>query len=60
MLTKNFTHEQIIGELREAEIRLGQVETLGQACRSQAISEQAFYRWRKELGSIVRNETAFP
>ena len=52
MPRKNFTPEQIIGKLRGAEIRLGQGETLEQACRSLAISEQTFYRWRKEFGSL--------
>ncbi len=52
MPRKRFTSEQIIGKLREAEIRLGQGETLLDVCRAFAISEQTFYRWRKEFGGL--------
>ena len=43
MPRKKYTPEQIIQRLREAEIHLGQGETLDQVCRSLAISEQTFY-----------------
>jgi len=43
MPRKKYTPEQIIQKLREAEIRLGQGETLDQACRALSISEQTFY-----------------
>ena len=52
MPRKKYTPEQIIQKLREAEIRLGQGETLDQACRALLISEQTFYRWRKEFGGL--------
>ncbi len=48
MAKKNHTVEQIIGKLREAEVRLGQAETVAQVCRSLGVSEQTYYRWRKE------------
>jgi len=50
MPRKKFTAERIIRKLREAEIRLGQGETLPDVCRALAISEQTFYRWRREFG----------
>ena len=52
MPRKRFTSEQIIGKLREAEIRLGQGETLPDVCRTLTISEQTYYRWRKEFGGM--------
>jgi putative transposase len=52
MPRKRFTSEQIIGKLREAEIRLGQGEMLPDVCRTLTISEQTFYRWRKEFGGM--------
>ena len=52
MPRKRFTSEQIIGKLREAEIRLGQGETLPDVCRNLAVSEQTFYQWRKEFGGL--------
>jgi putative transposase len=52
MPRKKYTSEQIIQKLREAEIRLSQGEVLEQVCRNLAISEQTFYRWRKEFGGM--------
>jgi transposase-like protein len=49
---KHYTAEQIIGMLREAEILQGQSMTIGEVCRKLGISEQTFYRWRKEYGGM--------
>lgn len=46
------TSEQIISKLREAEVLLSQGQTVGDVCRSLNISEQTYYRWRKEYGGI--------
>ena len=40
---KHYTVEQIIGKLREAEVRLGRGAKLGDVCRSLGISEQTYY-----------------
>ena len=55
MAKKNHTVEQIIGKLREAEVRLSQGETVGQVSRSLGITEQTYYRWRKEYGGLKVN-----
>lgn len=47
-----FTPEQIISKLRQAEVRLAQGDRLPDVCRVLAISEQTFYRWRKEFGGL--------
>ena len=52
MSRKRFAAEQIIGLLREAEVRLSQGRTVGQACREMGITEQPYYRWRKEYGGM--------
>ena len=52
MPRKSYTLEQIISKLREAEVLLGQGQTVGDICRSFNISEQTYYRWRKEYGGI--------
>ena len=46
------TVEEIITKLREAEVRLAQGETVGQVCRQLGVSEQTFYRWRREYGGL--------
>ncbi len=56
MAKKRHTVEQIIGKLREAEVRLSQGETVAQVCRSLGVSEQTYYRWRKEYGGLKLNQ----
>jgi putative transposase len=52
MSRKQFSPEQIIGKLREAEVALAQGQRVGQVCRSLGIAEQTFYRWRREYGGL--------
>jgi putative transposase len=52
MSRKRFTTEQIIGMLREAEVLLSQGRTTGEVCRQLGVSEQSYYRWRKEYGGL--------
>ena len=47
MARKGYTTEQIIGILREAEVRLVHGQKTGQICREFGISEQTYYRWRR-------------
>lgn len=49
---KHYTAEQIIGMLREAEILQSQGMTIGEVSRKLGISEQTYYRWRKEYGGL--------
>ena len=49
---KRYTAEQIITKLREAEIYLGQGKTIQEASRMLEISEQTYYRWRREYGGM--------
>lgn len=49
---RNYTPEQIITKLREAEIYLGQGKTVKEASRMLEISEQTYYRWRREYGGM--------
>ncbi len=49
---KRFTPEQIIGKLREAEVLQSQGESLEMICRKLGVTDQTYYRWRKEYGGI--------
>jgi putative transposase len=44
--------EQIIGKLREAELLISQGQTVQLACKKINITEQTYYRWRKEYGGL--------
>lgn len=52
MARKKFEAAQIIGHLRAIEIFLGKGKTAAEACREVGITEQTYYRWRKEYGGM--------
>ncbi len=52
MPRRRYSAEQIIKKLREAEIGLAQGQTAAQVCKKLGISEQTYYRWRKEYGGL--------
>ena len=51
MPRKRHTAEQVIGKLREAEVSLSGGQTVPAVCRTLGVSEQTYYRWRKEYGA---------
>ena len=52
MVKKGYTPEQIINKLREAEILLSQGSSIIKASRKIGVTEQTYYRWRKEYGGM--------
>ena len=52
MPRKGFTPEQIINRLRTAEVELSQGKTVTQVCKKIGVTEQTYYRWRKEYGGM--------
>lgn len=52
MARKGRSTEEIIAALREAEVKLGQGETVGKICRGLGVSEQTYYKWRREYGGL--------
>lgn len=50
---KRFQPEEIISKLREAEVLLAKGDTVGQVVRRLGITEQTYYRWRKEYGGLT-------
>ena len=53
MARKRYTAEQIIGHLRQAEIRTSEGKTIAESVREFGISEQTYYRWRKQSSSSL-------
>ena len=51
-MKKAFSAEQIIAKLREAEVLLSQGQKVGEVSRKLGITEQTYYRWRKEYGGM--------
>ena len=56
MPSKKHKPEEIIGKLREVEIVLAQGASTAEACRRIAVSEQTYYRWRKEYGGLKMDQ----
>jgi transposase-like protein len=52
MARKNFTPEQIINKLREAEVHINQGVSISEASRKIGVTEQTYYRWRKAYGGL--------
>ena len=52
MARKFLAPEQIINRLREAEVALSQRSTVAQASRKIGVTEQTYYRWRREYGGM--------
>ncbi len=49
---RRYSPEQIINKLREAEVFLGKGQKTGQVCRKLGITENTYYRWRREYGGL--------
>ena len=49
---KIYSAEQIIGKLREAEVLLSQGQTVGEVSLRLGVTQQTYYRWRKEYGGM--------
>lgn len=52
MPKKAFTPEQVVAKLRQIEVLIGQGKTIPLACKEAGITDQTFYRWRKEYGGL--------
>ena len=52
MARKRHTAEQIIMKLREAEVLQAKGQSILEACRQLEVSEQTYYKWRKEYGGL--------
>ena len=52
MPKKRFGAEQIVTLLRQIEVSMAQGKATPVACRDAGISQQSYYRWRKEYGGL--------
>ncbi len=56
MKHRRFPAEQIVNKLRQAEVMLSQGQTIAQASKALGITEQTYYRWRKEYGGLKTDQ----
>ena len=55
MKRKRFTPEQIVTHLRKVETLTAQGSTIAEAVKKLGITEQTFYRWKKQYGGMDRD-----
>lgn len=60
MARKRYSPEQIIRLLREAEVFIAEGMTAAEAARKIGVSEQTYYRWRKEYGGMQVEQAKRP
>jgi putative transposase len=47
-----FKPEEIIAKLREAEVELARGKKVPEVCKQISVTEQTYYRWKKEYGGL--------
>ena len=52
MARKRYTTEEIIRKLREADVLIGQGQSVADVIRQLGVSDVTYYRWRKEYGGL--------
>ena len=52
MAKQRYTTEEIIHKLREADVLIGQGQTIGQVTKQIGVTEQTYFRWRKSHGGL--------
>jgi len=56
MSRKRFKPEEIVNKLREADVLLSQGKAIAQACKQIGVTEQTYYRWRREYGGMKTDQ----
>lgn len=56
MGTKRHKAEEIVAKLRQVEVLTGQGRSIAEAARSIGVSEQTYFRWRAEYGSMKADQ----
>ena len=56
MAGKREKPEDIVAKLRQVEVLQGQGLTIAEAVRQIGVTQQTYYRWRKQYGSMNRKQ----
>lgn len=49
---KRFGAEEIVNKLREADVLLAKGQTVKQMCKQIGVTDQTYYKWRREYGGL--------
>ena len=53
---KRHSAEEIVNKLRQAEVELGKGSSMPTVCKLLGVTEQTYYRWRKEYGGLKSDQ----
>ncbi len=53
---RRYTTERIISILREVDVKVSQGKSVVKICREIGITDQTYYRWRKEYGGMKTSQ----
>ena len=56
MARKRYSAEQVVNKLREAEVHLSQGLTVKQMCKQIGVTDQTYYKWRREYGGLKTDQ----
>lgn len=56
MARKRHTAEEIVKKLCQAEVELGRGSSVAAVCKLLGVTEQTYYRWRKEYGGLKTDQ----
>ena len=56
MARKRHTAEEIVNKLRQAEVELAKGSSVAAVCKLLGVTEQTYYRWRKEYGGLKTDQ----
>jgi len=56
MARKRHTAEEIVNKLRQAEVELSKGSSVAAVCKLLGVTEQTYYRWRKEYGGLKTDQ----
>jgi len=52
MARKRFSAEEIVNKLRQADVELAKGQTISAVCKVIGVTDQTYFRWRKEYGGL--------
>ena len=56
MSRTRFSTEEIVNRLRQADVLIAQGQTIAQVCKQIGVTDQTYYRWRKEYGGLKTDQ----
>lgn len=56
MKQHRFSAEQIVNKLRQADVLSSQGQTIAQVCKAIGVTDQTYYRWRREYGGLKTDQ----